>query len=153
MCVHGSQAVDCTTELFLSVDKLRKKKTTTGKGRCQCTFCQLLKLRILTDEALKVPVLRSPQGSQYLVSCRSAFVMRWISEPTIREACLIKFISESASATVKVTVRVHGDPTKMYAYESNKWVWCPVSTSPRSAVRAHVRGVHGLRADRRAWSS
>ena len=38
MCVHGSQAVYCTTELCLSVDKLKEEeKTTTGKERCPCT--------------------------------------------------------------------------------------------------------------------
>ena len=41
MCVQ-SQDEYCTTELYLSVDKLKKKKQTTrktaaGKKRCQCT--------------------------------------------------------------------------------------------------------------------
>ena len=32
MCVHGSQAVYCTTELCLSVDKLKKKKQQQGRN-------------------------------------------------------------------------------------------------------------------------
>ena len=51
MCVHGSQAVYCTTELCLSVDKLKeegKNNNKEGTMSMLCTFCQLLKLRILT---------------------------------------------------------------------------------------------------------
>ena len=36
MCVRASQAVYCTTELSLSVEKLMKKKK-IGKERCQRT--------------------------------------------------------------------------------------------------------------------
>ena len=35
MCVHGSQAVHCATELCLPVDKLKEEKK-TGKERCWC---------------------------------------------------------------------------------------------------------------------
>ena len=59
MCVHGVQAVYCTTELCLSVDKLKEEGKTEGKERSQCTeamsmqctFYQLLKLTILTERA------------------------------------------------------------------------------------------------------
>ena len=46
MCVHGSQAVYCTTELCLSVDKLKKEK----KRTLFVYRSQLLKLRTLTSE-------------------------------------------------------------------------------------------------------
>ena len=32
MCVHGNQAVYCSTELCLSVDKLKKQKQQQGKN-------------------------------------------------------------------------------------------------------------------------
>ena len=47
MCVHGSQAVCCTTELCLSVDKL-KEETTTGKERCQCPEVNVKAVYILS---------------------------------------------------------------------------------------------------------
>ena len=52
----------CTTELCLSVNRLKEEKTTnTSKERCKgteamlkCTYCQLLKLRTLTKEVFSV---------------------------------------------------------------------------------------------------
>ena len=58
MCVHGSQAVYCTTDLCLSVDKLKKEKNNNREKNdvsvqrsmsMECTFCPLSKLRLLTD--------------------------------------------------------------------------------------------------------
>ena len=49
MCVHGSQAVYRTTELCLSVDKLKKKrKKKTGEERCQFTDVNVYVVYILS---------------------------------------------------------------------------------------------------------
>ena len=59
--MRGESTVYCTTDLCLSVDKLKKEKKQQGRNNvgvkmsvstwCAfCAFCQLLKLRILTNK-------------------------------------------------------------------------------------------------------
>ena len=46
--MHGSQAVYCTTELCLSVDKLKKEKKKHREGMLLAYTLSIVKLRVLT---------------------------------------------------------------------------------------------------------
>ena len=48
MRVRGESAVYCTTDLCLSVDKLKKEKKETGWERCLCTEVNVYVLYILS---------------------------------------------------------------------------------------------------------
>ena len=73
MCVHGRRPVYCTTELCLSVDKLKKEKT-TGKERYYCTEVNVYVVYIMsTVEAENTHTLarlkalfKSSQSSPFL---------------------------------------------------------------------------------------
>ena len=72
MCVRGSRAVYCTTELSLSVDKLKKKKlgrNDVGVQRSMsmtCTFCQSVKTENTYTPARLEALFKSSQSSPFL---------------------------------------------------------------------------------------
>ena len=72
MCVHGSQAVYCTTELCLSVDKLKEEKT--GKERCKCAVKTAAELNSIRDKRVYNEVYKSEADAKIISG-------KWVLKP------------------------------------------------------------------------
>ena len=108
MCVHGSHAVYCTTELCLSVDKLKKKKSNNWEGTMLVYRVQMKKLRIL---ALLLDWKRCSNAlSRHHSSVVSIWNIRTIQESKPKFLCQrlrSQFIQMFRGEICSVVLRVH----------------------------------------------
>ena len=79
MCAHGSQAVFCTTELCLSVDKLQGEEKTTEKELRQCTEVNVYVVYILstvkTENTYTLPNIKSNQSIVFKKSRKARSIL------------------------------------------------------------------------------
>ena len=83
MCVHESQAVYCTTELCLSVEKLKEEKK-TGKERCLCAEVNVYVVYILST--VKTENTYTPARLEALFSSHQSSVIPVRTIRTIQDS-------------------------------------------------------------------